>query len=78
MEENIIKNIDELNKALTEGYTNFSTKGLVHNSYYITFDEEGTYEVNDLADDLIICMDADEVNEWFEENFNNGTLIAED
>ena len=79
MKEKIIRNIDELVRALKEGYMDFSTRGLLNHSYHITFgEEENTFEVNDLADDLIICMDVEEVNEWFEENFNNGTLIAED
>lgn len=79
MEEKIIRNIDELNKALEESYINFYTKGLLNHSYYITFGEkEDTYEVNDLADDLIIYMDAEEILEWFEDDFNKGTLIAED
>ena len=79
MEENIIKNIDELVRALEGGYTNFYTKGFINHSYHITFrDKEGIYEVNDLADDLIICMDAEEVLEWFEDDFNKGTFIAED
>lgn len=79
MEEKIIRNIDELNKALKEGYMNFYTKGLLNHSFHITFgDKEGIYEVNDLADDVIIWINAKEIFEEFEENFNNGTLIAED
>lgn len=79
MKEKIIRNIDELNKALEEGYTNFYTKRLINHSYHITFgEEEDTYEVNDLADDLIIIMDKEEIIDWFGKNFNNGTFIAED
>lgn len=78
MEEKIIRNIDELNKALEEGYTNFYTKRLINHSYRITFGaEEGTYEVTDIVDDLIIIMDKEEAIEWFEENFNIRNLIAE-
>lgn len=79
MEEKIIRNIDELNKALEEGYMNFYTKGLLNHSFHITFGEkEDTYEVNDLADDVIIWMNAEEILEEFEDNFNKGNLIAED
>lgn len=79
MEEKIIRNIDELNKALEEGYMNFYTKDLLNHSYYITFgEEENTYEVNDLADDTTMIMSVEDINEWFGENFNNGNLIAED
>lgn len=79
MEEKIIRNIDELNKALEEGYMNFYTKGLINHSFHITFgDKEGIYEVNDLADDIIIYLDAKEILEEFEKKFNNGTFIAED
>ena len=79
MDEIIIRNIDELNKALEDGYTNFYTKGLLNHSFHITFgDKEGIYEVNDLADDVIILMNAEEILEEFENNFNNGTFIAED
>lgn len=79
MEEKIIRNIDDLNKALEEEYTNFYTKGLLNHSYHITFGEkENTYEVNDLADDLIIIMNKNEMIDWFEDNFNNGNLMAEE
>lgn len=79
MEEKIIRNINDLNKALEEGYMNFCTKGLLNHSYYITFGEkEDTYEVNDLADNTTMIMSVNDINEWFEENFNNGNLIAED
>lgn len=79
MKEKIIRNIDELNKALEEEYTNFSTRGLLNHSYYITFgEEEDTYEVNDLADDTTFTMSVEDINEWFGKNFNNGTFIAED
>ena len=79
MEEKIINNIDELVKALEDGYTNFYTKGLINHSYHITFGvKEGIYEVYDLADDVIILMNAKEILEEFENNFNKGTFIAED
>ena len=45
MEEKIIRNIDDLNNALDEGYMNFYTKGLINHSYHITFgEEEDTYK----------------------------------
>ena len=79
MEEKIIRNIDELVRALEEGYTNFYTKGFINHSFHITFGvKEGIYEVYDLADNLIVWMDAQEVLEWFEDDFNEGTFIAED
>lgn len=79
MKEKVISTIDELVRALEDGYTNFYTKGFINHSFHITFgNKEGIYEVDDLADDLIICMDAQEVLEWFEDDFNKGTFIAED
>lgn len=78
MEERIIKNIDELNKALEENYTEFSTRVLLNHSYHITFgDEEDTYEVYDLADDKTMIMSVEDINEWFGKNFTDKTFIAE-
>lgn len=78
MKERVIKNLEELNKALEEDYTEFSTRGLLNHSYHITFgDEEDTYEVYDLADDKTMIMSVEEINEWFEKNFTNETFIAE-
>lgn len=79
MGERVIKNLDELNKALEEEYIEFSTRGLLNHSYHITFgEEEDTYEVYDLADDKTMIMSIKDINEWFGENFTNETFIAED